>query len=655
MGTGAYGDDASSVLRQFPSLAVATEGPDHQVVYLSDGLRRLTGDIEGKPLRESVQVLDGFDAFEYVDRVYRTGEAEFGYEWRGRTRGQDGQEHDLTLVFTIGPWRNDDGSVRGVISHSFDISPRVQARERARESAEDSADRASSAHEMVRHLQHALLPASLPVVPQVQLSATYSVAERQQEAGGDWFDAVPMPDGRLALIVGDVVGHGVAASAVMGQLRVVVSELLLATNELGLTVRQADAYARRNTGARGATLAVAAVGPATGRLRWVCMGHPPPVVIGRDGTTRVLPAHENSPLGTGAPPQVTVQTDQVELGEAIVLYTDGLVERPEQPMSESVEAFRQTAQRLARHSNAQDGRVPDAEDSDRFLRAVVRAQMRVEATDDVTTLLARRTPVRPDLRMDLSGDVAELAELRERVGGWLSVLGATAEDQLDLQLAATEAVSNSIEHGYGGEGGPIEVVLSLQRDGLVRCTITDQGHWQEPDAVSLATAYRGRGLGIVAHFADDLHVSHDDRGTRVDIYQKVHHDADLVTSTTARALSPAPTVPFGVEDRLAEPTTLLVSGPVDVRTAPELKVRLEQGSRGCTRDLIVVLDEVTHLASSGVQVLHEMSDSLRHSGCSLKLVAAAGTPAAAVLDLVHLPRHDELGEVDASAAHDRPR
>ncbi|HET8600175.1 MAG TPA: SpoIIE family protein phosphatase [Segeticoccus sp.] len=650
MPASAGGPDSESLLRQFPSMALVTEGQEHRVCYLSDTTRRLLGDIEGKPLRESVDLLDGFDAFEYLDRVLATGEPEFGYEWHGRVRTPSGEPQDLTLVFAMGPWRDPDGSIRGVIAHSYDISPQVAARQRAQEEAEESADRATNALGVIRHLQHALLPGSLPVVPQVQLSASYSVAERQQEAGGDWFDAVPMPDGRLALIVGDVVGHGVAASAVMGQLRVVVSELLLATNELGLTVRQADAYARRTPAARGTTLAVAAIGPATGRLRWVSMGHPPPMVISRSGSVRALPGHENSPLGTGSPPQVTVQTDQVDIGEAVLLYTDGLVERPGEVMSECVERLRGTTERLARRAPPPTER---AEDNDRFLRSLVRAQMREEASDDVTTLLARRTKVRPELRLDLSGDVGELGELRDHIGDWLEGLGATAEDQLDLQLAATEVVSNSIEHGYGGRSGPIEVVLGLQRDGLVRCTVIDQGQWREQDAISMTSAYRGRGLGIVAHFADDLHVSHDSSGTRVDIYQKIHHEADFL-STTARTRRVRPATPFEVDEELGHRSTLIVRGPVDVRTAPDLKVRMEQSSRGCTRDLVVVLNEVTHLASSGVQVLHEMADSLRHSGCTLKLVAADGSGAAAVLDLVHLPRHPELAELAGSATDERP-
>ena len=132
-------------------------------------------------------------------------------------------------------------------------------------------------------------------------------------------------------------------------------------------------------------------------------------------------------------------------------------------------------------------------------------------------------------------------------------------------------------------------------------------------------------------------------GTRVDIYQKVHHEADFL-STTARALPPRTDVPFEVEEELGARSTLVVRGPLDVRTAPDLTARMEQSSRGSTRDLLVVLDEVTHLASSGVQALHEMADSLRHSGCSLKLVARPGTSAAAVLDLVHLPRHDTLAD-----------
>ena len=120
---------------------------------------------------------------------------------------------------------------------------------------------------IVAEFQEALLPTALPVLPQARIAARYLVAGHEQAAGGDWFDAIPLADGSVALIVGDVVGHGVAASAAMGQLRAVLAELLAAEKELAHVLERADAFAARTPALRAATLALVVLDPADGSLR----------------------------------------------------------------------------------------------------------------------------------------------------------------------------------------------------------------------------------------------------------------------------------------------------------------------------------------------------------------------------------------------------
>src|SRR5271157_2618378 len=132
-------------------------------------------------------------------------------------------------------------------------------------------------------LQEALLPAALPVLPRARIAARYLVAWDEHAAGGDWFDAIPLADGSVALIVGDVVGHGVAAAAAMGQLRAVLAELLATEADLGHVLERADAF-------------------AAGTLRYTTCGHPPPLVIGIDGAARYLEGTGTGPLGTGTGP-----------------------------------------------------------------------------------------------------------------------------------------------------------------------------------------------------------------------------------------------------------------------------------------------------------------------------------------------------------------
>src|SRR5262249_26291131 len=146
------------------------------------------------------------------------------------------------------------------------------------------------------------LPTALPVLPRARIAARYLVADQEQAAGGDWFDAIPLDGGRVALVVGDVVGDGGAASAAVGQPRGVLGGALAAEADLGQVLYRTDAFAARAPALRAATLTVAVLDPARGTLRYTTCGHPPPLVIAADGTARYLEGTGTGPLGTGSPP-----------------------------------------------------------------------------------------------------------------------------------------------------------------------------------------------------------------------------------------------------------------------------------------------------------------------------------------------------------------
>ena len=187
---------------------------------------------------------------------------------------------------------------------------------------------------IVAELQEALLPTALPVLPRARIAARYLVAGQEQAAGGDWFDAIPLDGGAVALVVGDVVGHGLSASAAMGQLRAVLAELLAAEDDLGQVLRRTDAFAARMPSLRAATLVLVVLDPAAGTLRYTTCGHPPPLVIGVDGKARYLEGTGTGPLGTGSPPVLASST--LAPGELVLLYSDGLVERPDRTIAEGM-------------------------------------------------------------------------------------------------------------------------------------------------------------------------------------------------------------------------------------------------------------------------------------------------------------------------------
>jgi serine phosphatase RsbU (regulator of sigma subunit) len=127
-------------------------------------------------------------------------------------------------------------------------------------------------------------------------------------------------------VVGDVVGHGAAASAVMGQLRALLTEFLLDGDDLPVALRRLDRFASRTEGARGATVCLALLDPADGSVRYACAGHPPPLVVRPDGATRYLPAPGGVPLGVAGPDPET-GTAFLRPGDLLLAYSDGLIER----------------------------------------------------------------------------------------------------------------------------------------------------------------------------------------------------------------------------------------------------------------------------------------------------------------------------------------
>ena len=366
---------------------------------------------------------------------------------------------------------------------------------------------------IVAELQEALLPTALPVLPRARIAARYLVAGQEQAAGGDWFDAIPLDGGAVALVVGDVVGHGLSASAAMGQLRAVLAELLAAEDDLGRVLRRTDAFAARMPSLRAATLVLVVLDPAAGTLRYTTCGHPPPLVIGVDGKARYLEGTGTGPLGTGSPP--VLASSALAPGELVLLYSDGLVERPDQTIAEgmaelAVVATDAAANRRARPRDRPNEHGADPGAAERVCQLSVEVLTRTGHTDDITALAAQwlADPV-PPLRLALPSVRSSLTTARDSFADWLSRLDATADDADALHLAMVEMVTNAIEHAYPREApGIIELDASLGSDGSVTCLITDHGTWRPPDP---ADADRGHGLMVAGHVVDKLLVSHPRR------------------------------------------------------------------------------------------------------------------------------------------------
>lgn len=221
-------------------------------------------------------------------------------------------------------------------------------------------------------LQRSLLPDVLPTVPGWSLDARYEPAGGGY-VGGDWFDAVVLPSGRLALVVGDVAGHGPSSAAVMGEFLTALRAALVRTGTAHGAVSALARYAAWTMPDDVATLAVAVLDPSTGEAEHVRLGHPPPLLVTADGRTEWVPATTGLPLGfvKTAPP---AETFAIPRGAALVLFSDGLVERRR-------ESIRDGLSRLAQHYEG----APAAD-----VGAVVAAVRDPASADDATILVARR-------------------------------------------------------------------------------------------------------------------------------------------------------------------------------------------------------------------------------------------------------------------------
>lgn len=173
-------------------------------------------------------------------------------------------------------------------------------------------------------LQRALLPTRLATSPHVRVAHRYVPGSHATEVGGDWYDVIGLSGGRVALVVGDVMGHGVRAAADMGRLRITANTLARHIEEPAVLLAELDACAQE-AGIELATCLYLVYDPGRGRARIGNAGHPPPLVVLPDGRVEAVDAAPGPPLGVGGHPFATTEAE-LPSGATLVLYTDGLVE-----------------------------------------------------------------------------------------------------------------------------------------------------------------------------------------------------------------------------------------------------------------------------------------------------------------------------------------
>jgi serine phosphatase RsbU (regulator of sigma subunit)/anti-sigma regulatory factor (Ser/Thr protein kinase) len=403
------------------------------------------------------------------------------------------------------------GRVEGAVAFRFPVAERrfgegerAFVRSLAHQCAQAlaRAERYEAEHEVALALQRSLLPPPPPPIPGTEIAQRYLAGGHRLEAGGDWYDVVPLPGGRVGLAVGDVVGRGVEAAAAMGQLQSALRAFALEGDDPAAVLGRLQRFAARNRLASMATVAYAVLDPADGRLRYSCAGHPPPLLVREDGSAAYLEDGRGIPLGVDEGTPYAEGTAVTAPGDALLLYTDGLVER----RRESLDAGLERLSRAARDAH----REPAERVCDRILTALFPGG---PPADDVALLLLRRIPLDADrLERRVAARPRELGGMRAALRAWLEAGGAGRPEVQDVLLAVGEALANAVEHAYlGREPGEVELTAVRDPDGTLRITVRDFGRWRE----AVLGRRRGRGGPLMREVMDRVDVSSGVWGTTV--------------------------------------------------------------------------------------------------------------------------------------------
>lgn len=370
-------------------------------------------------------------------------------------------------------------------------------------------------------LQQAFLPRVLPELPGIKLNAGYRSGTAEAEIGGDWYDVFRLPDARVALSVGDVVGHGLQAALIMGQVRQTIRAAALAGHSPSMVLDQASKVLRLTYELEGLATAVFGIlDPERLTFTYATAGHPGPVLGTPQQGVEAL-ACGGGPLGLPSAPRPPEWTVALPQGSLLALYTDGLLESTRNVLEgEAVLAAAIRAELDA----------PAADPAEALLQRVLADRLPPDDVAVVTVWLAQSLD-----RFDVSARATPAAVrfVRQTLRRLLSEAGAGAGRTLELEVAVGEAMNNVIEHAYHAASGMVHVRARRDGDALV-VDVADEGRWREPRGEG-----RGRGLPIMQGLADQIEVDRTPSGTTVRLTFALAAAADAVGGVDSAEAKPA--------------------------------------------------------------------------------------------------------------------
>jgi PAS domain S-box-containing protein len=425
--------------------------------------------------------------------------------------------HQLPLTVQPIEWPDAPGMSRGIVAvltGGGDVALWLELRVPRRVSAEDRllvtvlvghlglaiqhVRQFETARETSLTLQHAMLaPMELPP----GFAVRYEPAVPPLEIGGDWYDVLRVGDHRIGIIVGDCVGRGLSAAAVMGQLRSSARALLLTGAEPAMLLEDLDSVAELIPDAFCTTVFLAVLDTESGEFSYSCAGHLPAVLAAPQSKPSLLSDARSVPLVVQRKSSRPQSSVVLPPGSTLMLYTDGLVERRDVSLDDGI----------ARVSETVVGGMHLPVDA--VADAVLSEMAPPGGYDDDIAIVVYRQPYAP-LAIEKVVTADQLTDIRHQLAAWMRAATIPDDRVADIVLAVNEACANCIEHGYRGRK-PGKVRVEGENDGArVHLRVIDSGSWKPAPA---DPGVRGRGLLLIRAVSDWLEMECTPSGTTVDM------------------------------------------------------------------------------------------------------------------------------------------
>lgn len=454
--------------------------------------------------------------------------------------------------------------------------------------------------ELVTALQDAVQPAGVPVLPMLDVEGRCIVSSHASEPGGSWFDAFVMPDGRLAMAVGEAPGIGLTPSVTAARMSAVIRAGLRRDADVVAALQLADAHAGDLADSRGTAATIVLVDPGHATATYATAGHPPPLLLPASGRAVIFGDTGGGPLGAGVDTRFAEATESLAAGDGLLLASPA-------------------AHRLAFEGQSAQGGGDWPAIVFTDLHNVADQLARRIAVDDTLCLVAARLRLspHPTLALQMNDETDSIQRAREELRTWLAQLRASSMDQMALTHAALELMANAVAYGGQGVDRQANVEARLDADGYVQIEVTNSGAWH----ARASDAEYGRGLAMAAGLVDHLAVAEQASGVRVRLRHRLVRPVAIEVSDQASG-QPIDAVQLTRE----APQSLSLRGSVSHDEVERLAAEILLATRGGTVPVSLDLTAVTRLSSTAVRLLDDLTTGQRRVGMNTAEIEILATP-----------------------------